>query len=286
MRQARTRYVLAIASVLALLPHVAAGRLTLPSLITALKDHPDYLTAPHQRTGLQAGYFYQPYLDRYHQWRVQTVPYIPEPGDLLLFDDHNQIVTFFYQLVGSGPPLHAAMVIQRPEGSPALLEAGPNFIPRVFIMEPLPRIRAYNGTVLIRKPKRKLTAEQSAALTRFAYAQEGKDYALARLFLQGTPFRCRVGLRKMWFAHTRLNRNRWTCSELTIAAGVAAGILDSRRFPANAMYPQDMCYDERYDLSGAYYEPVLWTEFPTPADLVPDSQSPGRFTLQTRNASQ
>jgi hypothetical protein len=265
------------------------GRPTLPAYLVSRKKIPEYVTAERNAAAKpagqeQAGYFYQPFRDANDTWQVRLVRYQPLPGDLLLFDDHNKTITFLYELVGSGAPLHSAMIIERPDHTPAILEAGPNFIPRVYILEPLLRMKAYPGTVMIRRPRQPLTTEQSEHLTCFAMAQEGKDYALARLFLQGTPFRCRVGLRKTCFAHTCMDRNRWTCSELTAAAAVAAGLLDRRRFPANAMYPRDFCYDERYDLSGSYGAPLLWTEQPIPATLVPGKD--GRLRLLKHEGDQ
>jgi hypothetical protein len=29
-------------------------------------------------------------------------------------------------------------------------------------------------------------------------------------------------------------------------------------FPANMMYPRDLCYDERFDLSPYYETPAMW----------------------------
>jgi hypothetical protein len=117
----------------------------------------------------------------------------------------------------------------------------------------------YPGDVMIRRPHRPLTREQCDSLTAFGLAQEGKDYALVRLFLQGTPLRCRFGLRKVLFGRTWLDRNRWTCSEIVVAAATAAGLMDPRRHPANAIYPGDLAHDRRYDLSGVYQPPVPWS---------------------------
>ena len=102
-----------------------------------------------------------------------------------------------------------------------------------------------------------LTPEQSAALTRFALAQEGKPFALGRLLVQGTPFRCRIGLTA-------------TCSvtPISTAALDLFGIGGRRRgqcrpidptvYPANAMYPRDLAYEQTYDLSPVFEAPVLW----------------------------
>jgi hypothetical protein len=275
--------VLSLASLVACL----RGRTTLPGYITSRKQIPDYITAKPEGPALpvgqaQAGYYYQPVQADDGSWHIQVLPYLPMPGDMLLFDDHNKTVTFLYEVVGSGPPLHSAMIFARPDGTPALLEAGPNFIPHVFILEPLPRMRAYHGSVMIRRPRQPLSPDQSANLTRFALSQEGKDYALMRLFLQGTPIRCRTGLRKQVFARTCLDRHRWTCSELAVAAGVSAGLLDRRRFPANAMYPRDVCYDEHYDLSTAYNAPVLWSESPVEAALAPDRKGKSFYLVDPK----
>jgi len=264
---------------------VLMGRPTLPAYLVSRKELPDFVTGERNPAARpvgeeQAGYFYKPYCGTDNVWHVKLLPYKPLPGDLVLFDDHNKAVTFLYQLVGTGAPLHSAIIIERPDRTPAILEAGPDFIPRIYILEPLRRMRAYHGTLMIRRPRQPLSPEQSDELSRFAMAQEGKDYALARLILQGTPFRCRSGLRKTCFAHTCMERNRWTCSELTAAAAEAAGLLDRRRFPANAMYPRDFCYDERYDLSSSYGEPLLWTEQPLPATLVPDEHGNLKLVVQ------
>src|SRR6185295_204091 len=160
----------------------------------------------------------------------------------------------------------------RPDGTPGILEVGPNSKPqaftRTYIVNVLPRLENYDGTILVRRPKQPLTQEQSAQLTRFAQAQEGKPFAVARLFLQGTPFRCRYGLRHQLFARTVVNRSRWICSENVVAAATVAGILDRKRFFANSMYPRDLAFDERYDLSPYYHAAVPWIRQPVEsADL-------------------
>ena len=48
------------------------------------------------------------------------------------------------------------------------------------------------------------------------------------------------------------------CSENVVAAATVAGLLDPKVHCANAMYPRDLAYDEKYDLSGAYHPAVPW----------------------------
>src|SRR5262249_22601385 len=104
-----------------------------------------------------------------------------------------------------------------------------------------------------------LTEEQSGDLTRFAEAQEGKNIAFKRGLLQGTPIRCRSGLRREIFAHTYTNRRRWFCSEMVVAAACAGHFLAPHVYHANAMCPRDLALDETYNLSALYRKAVPWT---------------------------
>ena len=128
-------------------------------------------------------------------------------------------------------------MIAREDGTPAILEVGPNSQPHAFtktyIVDVQSRLESYPGVILVRRCKKTLTPEQSAALTCFAHAQEGKEFAVGRLLLQATPCRCRTGLRRMLFAETIYERRRWICSENVVAAAAVAGILDPKVYPAN-----------------------------------------------------
>jgi hypothetical protein len=185
--------------------------------------------------------------------------YHPQEGDILLFDDHCRWATWLYNCIGTGGPMHAALVFYRPDGTPALMEAGPHFVQKVFVWDIGPRLRTYDGTVLVRRLCTPLTAEQSTALTEFCLAQEGKSYALARVLLQGTPLKARGPIRTQCLGRTYLDRERWMCSELVVAAMTAAGVLNAKEHPANSFYPRDLCYDDvRHDLSKYYDPPALW----------------------------
>jgi hypothetical protein len=197
-----------------------------------------------------------------HNEAYHSEPYHPQPGDVVLYTLSKY--EKWFRLAGTGPPTHAGIVFARPEGTPAILElTGPRvMLAKVCHLDVGPRLLEYPGEIMVRQPRTPLTAEQSAALTNFALAQEGDDFARGRLILQGTPLRCRYGLRLQLFGHTYLDRRRWICSEIVIAAAASAGMLDPSAYPANAMYPRDLAFDERYDLSHAYKPPVAWTPAP------------------------
>jgi hypothetical protein len=61
---------------------------------------------------------------------------------------------------------------------------------------------------------------------------------------------------------TVLDRERWICSELVVAAATASGVLDPDLYPANMVYPRDLAYDEHFDFSPHYDPPAMW--YPRP----------------------
>src|SRR5262249_33994928 len=74
----------------------------------------------------QAGYVVVPFPNARDCSRLTVEPYFPRPGDILLYDNCSKALTLGFKLVGSGPPIHVAIVIARPDGTPAILEVGPN----------------------------------------------------------------------------------------------------------------------------------------------------------------
>jgi hypothetical protein len=120
----------------------------------------------------------------------------------------------------------------------------------------------------VRRLRCPLTEEQSCALTNFAIQQEGKRYAVLRLVRQITPFRTRGPVRTKLFATTIMDRRRWICSDVIIAAGTLVGLFDRHAMPASAIYAWDVMHDHTYDLS-CLYEPVArWSPCPVDADLA------------------
>lgn len=188
--------------------------------------------------------------------------YVPQAGDIVLFDDHDAEQARRYRRCGTDGPLHAGIVIRREDGSFATLEAGVKGVLKVFLVDLHTRLREYDGTVLVRRLRTPLNGDQSKQLADFAAAQEGKPYAIGRLAMQTIPVRLKSAQYARTFGKTSLDRDRWFCSELVVAAAVSAGIWDIDRFPANMMYPRDLCYDENFDLSPFHESPALW--YPRP----------------------
>jgi hypothetical protein len=186
--------------------------------------------------------------------------YKPQAGDIILYDDFNRFHHIVYKLAGTSAPTHVAMVIAKEDGSPTLLElTGPTVaFAKVSIVDVEHRFTSFGGVILVRRLKSPLGAEQSRNLREFAYAQQGKRFALLRVVAQATPFCPRHGLRHELFARTDLNRHRWFCSELVVAGCTTAGLLDQKICCANCTYPRDLAFDETIDLSPIYHPATLW----------------------------
>lgn len=201
-----------------------------------------------------------------------AVPYFPKPGDILLCDEFNAFHHFVYKMVGTGPPTHSAMVIAHEEGRPALLDLyGPTVRgAKVIVLEASERMHSYCGSIMIRRLRCPLSEDRSCDLTRFARSQEGRDFAYCRVIMQASPFRPRHGLRREVFGRTYYDRHRWLCSELVVSAACVAGILDPKVYPANAIYPRDLAFDEEIDLSSEYEPAAPWVAFP---DAPPTCQT-------------
>jgi hypothetical protein len=179
-------------------------------------------------------------------------------------------------------PNGSGIVFARPDGSLAVLEAGPNDTRWVATLDLLPHLQEYaeEGKVWIRKRRVPLTPEQSRKLTAFALAQDGKRFALVRLAGQLTPFRSRGPLRTFFLGKPRGDRKSYFCSELVCEACVAAGLLDPKRTRPSATYPRDLFFgrshnpfiDRHLDVNACWHPPARWTSAPAggePARCAP-----------------
>jgi hypothetical protein len=208
-----------------------------------------------------AGYLAPPAAKHGKTSRPRARPYAPREGDLIFFDEHSWVWNALFFLAGTGPPVHMGIVVKKPGGQLAVLEAGPDDTVWVRLLDLKSRLRQfhrdYGGTITIRRCKVKLNRQKSAALTRFARAQNGKRYAVFRLLLQATPFRAR-GLLAPLLARTYLDRDSWICSELAVAAGTVAGLFNPKVVPANATYPLDLVDNRTYNLRPVWHDPAEW----------------------------
>ncbi len=193
---------------------------------------------------------------------VRTEAYIPHEGDILIFTYNHVLWRMLYELAGSGPPFHAGVIVRLPDGRLATLEAGPTDNWRVYLMTLPTRFPAYEGRIWVRQLKQPLTAEESARLTEFATNQTEKSFAFGRVLLGATFFRPRGEWGRELFGTTSLDRDAWFCSELVVAAAVAAGRIERDSIPANGIYPRDLFLDQPVDFSPTWDAPLLWTAQP------------------------
>jgi hypothetical protein len=180
-----------------------------------------------------------------HLIRCPVHPYLPQPGDIVLLADRSWFWTVGFALAGSGQPHHAALVIALPDGRLAMAESGPHDEICFGISELKPNLCQYGqeGRVWIRRRCLPLTPEQSARLTAFALAQEGKRFAVIRLGVQLTPFRSRGPVRTCFLGKPHGDRCSYVCSEFVLEACVHAGLLDPATTRPSATYPRDIFFD-------------------------------------------
>ena len=194
--------------------------------------------------------------------KTEIIRYAPREGDLVFYDDHSLMWTLLFAYAGTGSPLHMGIVVKKTDGSFAVLEAGPDDTVRVALLDLDKRLPQFDkdfaGNITIRRCKKELTKDQSAALTKFAHAQDGKRYAIGRLLLQGTWLRSRGPLRELVLGRTDLDRDSWICSELCVAASVVAKLLDGKTIYANSTYRRDLIDNERHDLSAGWHDAAAW----------------------------
>jgi hypothetical protein len=217
-------------------------------------------------------YLYQPAFHIDNVLREPAEAYLPQPGDLMLRLDHSIFWRVTHYMAFAFDPNGSGIVIARPDGSLAVLEAGPNDTLWVRTLDLLPHLREYAdaGQVWIRRRRVPLTPEQCARLTAFAMAEDGKHFALWRLAGQLTIFRSRGPLRTWFVGGPHGDRRDYFCSELVCEACVAAGLLDPARTRPAATNPRDLFYgrslnlfiDRHLDVNAGWYPPARWTDHP------------------------
>jgi hypothetical protein len=219
-----------------------------------------------------ASYLYQPAFCIDHVLRGPAELYVPQPGDIMLRLDSSVFWRVTHYVALAFDPNGSGIVFARPDGSLAILEAGPNDTLWVRTLDLLPHLQEYAcaGRVWIRRRSVPMTPEQSHCLTEFALAAEGKRFALIRLGGQLTLLRSRGPLRTYFVGGPRGDRSTYYCSELVMEACVAAGLLDPCRTRPSATYPRDLFYgrslnlfiDTHLDVNAGWHPPARWTNQP------------------------
>jgi hypothetical protein len=196
--------------------------------------------------------------------------YCPQPGDIVLSTDHSRIICAGHLVAGSYGVHHSALVIARPDGRPAVLEAGPFNTLHIEILDPQVILTGHEQRgeqVWVRRRRVPLTAEQSARLTEWAIAQEGRPFAVLRMLGQLTPLRCRGPLRTYCLGQVHGQRYSYFCAELVTESLVAAGLVDSADARPCATYPRDLFLDRSSNhfinahpiLADCWFAPARWT---------------------------
>ena len=215
-------------------------------------------------------YLYQPAYRIDDVLRGPAEFYVPQPGDVVLATDNNLFWKITHDLALAFEPHNSAIVFARPDGSLAILEAGPNDTLWVRHLDLLPHLKEYadKGPVWIRKRRTPLTPEQCAALTDFAMRQDGKRFALLRLGGQLTPLRSRGPLRTWVLGKPNGDRRNYYCAELVMEACVAACLVDARTARPSATYPHDLFFDHSFNpyisrhlpLVHDWHPPARWVD--------------------------
>ena len=124
-------------------------------------------------------YLYQPAFCIDEVLRTPAEPYVPQPGDIMLRLDHSKFWRATHWMALAFDPNRSAIVFARPDGTPAILEAGPCDTMWIRTLDVESHLKEYAdiGRVWIRRRRVPLTPEQSCRLTQFALAQDGKRFA-------------------------------------------------------------------------------------------------------------
>jgi hypothetical protein len=207
--------------------------------------------------------------------RGPTEPYVPQPGDNYLASDHELWSRVGHWWVGSAGVQHSGIMTACSDGRIGLLQAGPFNSVQIEIRDPVALMAQHveqGECVWVRRRRLPLTPEQSARLTAFAEAQEGKRFAIWRMIAQVTLLCPRGPLRTQFRGRVHgPDRPSYWCAELVMEACVASGLRDAEDTRPTATYPRDIFFgrsripflDEHLRLDD-WDPPARWTTEPLP----------------------
>lgn len=226
------------------------------------------------------GLLYQP--EFRHDEYVTGPPrrYFPQTGDIFLSTDHLKIVIAGHALAGAGPIHHSGLILVRPDGKTYTLEAAPHNTLTVKILPLQVNLTGYEeegNKVWIRRRMAPLTPAQEKRFIDFADAQNGKPFAVARVFAQMTPIRHRGTIRTDFMGKPNGERAAYYCAELALETLLAAGLLDPAKTRPSATYPVDLFYgrsdipfiDTNLAINAGWEPPARWFSKPLPGEPRP-----------------
>jgi hypothetical protein len=230
---------------------------------------------PAAAPGPEHSYLCQPAYSLDKLLRGPTEPYVPRPGDIFLATDHERWACVGHWCAGGAGVHHSGIMFQRSDGRMALIEAGPFNSIKVETMDPFEHMHEHvqaGDCVWIRRRCTPLTPEESARLTAFVEAQDGKPFACLRLAAQLSPFRSRGPVRTYFVGKPHGERRSYFCSELVTESLVAAGLLDPTTARPCCTYPRDLFFGRSFNLylnrhlhlEEGWYPPARWLECPFP----------------------
>ncbi|MFN4258911.1 MAG: hypothetical protein ACK4RK_06405 [Gemmataceae bacterium] len=191
---------------------------------------------------------------------MESQAWCPQPGDLVLYRNNSRLQIALYRLLGAGTEAtHVGIVVQRPDGTLGILEAPGQRYP-VLISNIDSRLHAYSGDIWVRRLRQPLSVEQSARLTEFACAQEGKRFNIIGMLnpiILG-PIRQKTCCHSCCKCPLGLNMRRWYCSPLVVAAAIHAGLLNPCAVRPLGVDPAHLLMDRQIDISSCWEEPLTW----------------------------
>jgi hypothetical protein len=191
-------------------------------------------------------YLFDPAFELDRELRGQPCPYAIQPGDICFALNSHVMSRIGHFISGAGTPNHSMIAFQHPNGYVAILEAGPQSRLVLEVNEAYKHLGTYEAEgsrVWVRRRKSPLTPEQSAELTRFCMAQDGKNFPALRLAGQLTLFRSRTPVRGAYRGKPDLDQRTYFCSELVLNSLVAGGVLDPEPLRPSATYPSDLFFN-------------------------------------------
>ncbi len=213
--------------------------------------------------------------------RFPVEAYAPQPGDIFLATGRQPIIALGHAAVGGAGVHHSGYIFARPDGRMAVIEAGPHNTLDVEVIDPYEHMLSHylkGERVWVRRRLVPLTPEQSARLTAFSMAQEGKPFALGRGLSFMSPFTKRGILRTPHVGRVHgPNRERYFCSEMVIEGFVYAGLMDCATARPAATLPRDLFFghsgnpwlDEHLNMDAGWLPPSRWLPDAPPPCVTP-----------------